>query len=92
MSVSQKIDVTVQIGKKGLTEALIKEIMHQLQKRKTVKIKLLRSSMQLDTRKGMQENVVKATESEMVADLGNIIVIQKKEKQIRSKSQASNKR
>ncbi|MFH1510647.1 MAG: YhbY family RNA-binding protein [Candidatus Woesearchaeota archaeon] len=83
MTISQKLGVTVQIGKKGITEEALKEITRQLQKRKTVKIKLLKSSLGRETRQAMKDRIVQSTGSLMTADVGNILVIAKKEKQIK---------
>lgn len=41
---AQKLDVTLQVGKNGITQATIDELALQLKKKKLVKVRLLKSA------------------------------------------------
>jgi RNA-binding protein YhbY len=74
------IPVTVQVGKFGVSETLIIEIIKQLKNRKTIKIKLLKSSLDHAPRKELIDKIINFTNSELVSIVGNVAVIRRKGK------------
>jgi len=60
------LKATVQVGKSGLTETIVKEINEQLEKRELVKVKMLQS---MGPSKSWKEDVMK-----MVGRLGATLV------------------
>ncbi len=74
-------DVTVWVGKKGLTESIINEIKKQLENRKVVKIRVLKNALIGKSRKeGMIEIAKKLIEKGLyVVDIrGYTILVSKK--------------
>ena len=71
----RNLPVTLQIGKRGVTEGLLKEIDLQLKKRRFVKIKLLRSFAEEVGRKEAAEDLAQKTQSIIVAFKGFILVL-----------------
>ena len=69
---------TIQIGKAGLTESTINEITKQLKKRRTIKIKLLKSFMQDNHIKEVIDLLLEKTSSIMILKRGHTITLQKK--------------
>ena len=69
----------LRIGKNGITENQIKEIKKLLQKKKLVKIKLLKSFIEptKKKRKEIARDLAKKTDSELVDLTGFVIVLYK---------------
>ncbi len=77
-AVAHIIQPTVQIGKSGLTASLIKEIKHQLNKNKIVKIKLLKSFFGEKDKKQEANKIAEFTNSHLIEVKGNTVVLKKK--------------
>lgn len=73
---AQKLNPTVQIGKGGITEAVLNGIDLVLEKRELIKIKLLPNSL-LDTQTAMQE-ICEGLGAEPVQQIGSIVVVYKR--------------
>ena len=73
---AQRLDPIVQIGKGGITNAVIESVGLVLDKRELVKIKLLQNSF-LDTESAMQ-SFCDSLNADPVQQIGSIIVIYKK--------------
>jgi RNA-binding protein YhbY len=76
---SQSIDVSVRIGKDGVTEALISELNIQLKKRGLVKVKANKSaSSDRDHRNSIFSIIADRSKSTIVFQRGNVAVFWKK--------------
>jgi len=75
---AKSIQPILRIGKSGLTENVIKEIKRQLKKRNLIKIKLLKSAAQRDSRKKFAKELAQRTDSELIQQVGFVIVLKKK--------------
>ena len=69
------IPVTLQVGKSGITEALIEELKEQIRVKRVVKVKMLRSS---GDRKVVAAELAEKTESELVEVRGFTVVLKRK--------------
>ena len=77
---AKSLPVTIQIGKKGITENLIKEIKKQLKKKKTIKVKLLKPFLEDKPKKFRKEaaqTLAKETNSKLIDQVGFVIVLHK---------------
>ena len=86
------LDPILQIGKAGVSEAVVEEIVRQLKKRKLVKLKLLRSALEGGGRKDLGTDLAEKTRSALVEVRGNTVVLWKgkrKAKPAPSKAAAS---
>ena len=71
----RNIPITLQIGKAGMSEPVLLELEKQLEKRKFVKVRLLRSFLgQIDKEKACEE-LAERTKSLLIARTGFIIVL-----------------
>ena len=68
----------VRIGKSGLTQSMVEEISKNLRKRKLIKIKLLPASFGKGEKEALIGSIVKATQSELIETVGNVIVLYKR--------------
>ncbi len=66
---------TLQIGKKGVTEEVIKEAKTQLKIKEYIKVKMLKN-MKEDKNKAIQQ-LLKQTKAELVDKRGNVFIIKK---------------
>jgi RNA-binding protein len=78
-SLANTMDSTLQIGKNGITENLIKQVDEDLESKELIKINLLNNSM-LDT-KDVARELTEKTNSEFVQNIGNKIVIYRESKE-----------
>ena len=63
------------IGKNGITDGLINELKYLLKRKKLVKIKLLRGFLEENDKKEVVDELVTKTDSELVEQVGFIIVL-----------------
>ena len=80
---SHHLDPTVWIGKNGITENVIKEILSTLESHELIKIKMLHSD-----KENFEKNVEKisaVTNAELINSIGNVITIYKKNTEISNK-------
>lgn len=73
-----EMEATVRIGKSGLTEGIIKEIIKQLDRKKTVKIKCLKSFIADKDKKEVAEELARKTNSELTSRIGFTVVLHKR--------------
>ncbi|MBI2549466.1 YhbY family RNA-binding protein [Candidatus Woesearchaeota archaeon] len=74
------LEPTVRIGKQGITQAQISEMIKQLRKRHLIKIKLLQSFIEGKSREEkhqIMEQLRNVTKSTLVMQTGNSIVLQR---------------
>lgn len=72
------LPVTMQIGKSGCTDAVLKELQLQLKTRKIVKVKLLKSALSQKQKKEMIEEIVQKTKAKLLHNVGFIIILEKR--------------
>jgi len=73
-----KLTVSIQLGKNGLDETQIAEIINQLKKKKLIKVKMLKSFVEGKSRKELIKNILNRTDSELVYNTGFVIGLRKK--------------
>jgi RNA-binding protein len=71
---------TMWIGKNGITDAVIKELIKQLEKNEVVKIKLLESVLKKNSTLELAEQLTKTTESILIEIRGNNLILFRKHK------------
>ena len=74
------IKPTVQVGKSGLTDAIVKEIDEQLEKREFIKVKMLQS---MGPSKGWKEDLLEIVEklkAELIEIKGGTVLLYRKGK------------
>ena len=72
---SDEIDISVRIGRSGITEAVLGELSEQLDKRRLVKVKANRGAVQgSGERAELFEGLAAATNSRLVFQRGNVAV------------------
>ncbi len=69
---------TVWIGKNSVSQELLKEIEKQLEKRKMVKIKILKSALQGDKAKQIASRIAEQTEASLVEVRGHTFMLYKR--------------
>ena len=74
---SAELKPTVFIGKNGITEPVISEVKQQLNARKVIKVKVLRSAKEEMDRKGIAEGVADSSGANLVELRGNTFVLSK---------------
>lgn len=75
-SKAKNLEPIIRLGKNGLTENFIKEIKELLKQRKLIKIKMLKSTLNVD-KKEITKKIVDNTNSELIEAVGNIVVLYK---------------
>lgn len=65
----------LRLGKKGITDNVIKEIGEQLEKRYMIKIKFLQSFMDNYNRRTIGENISQRTDSRVILQVGGVLVL-----------------
>jgi len=71
---------TIWIGKNGASEESLKEIEKQLEKKKMVKIKILKSALEEDEAKEIASRIAEQTEASLVEVRGHIFMLYKRRK------------
>ncbi|MBI4439564.1 YhbY family RNA-binding protein [Candidatus Woesearchaeota archaeon] len=71
------LEPMLRIGKNGLSDAMIKEIRSQLDKKVLIKIKLLKSYASGKSSRELALQISKRVDAVLVESVGNIIVLQK---------------
>lgn len=68
---------TVRIGKKGVTEAQIREISKHLDARRKVKVKVLKSALLEDTVENIAQKISSKTDSKIIQIIGHTFTLYK---------------
>ena len=71
------LEPVIRIGKNGLTESTIKEIKKQLNKKKLIKIKLLRAFISDKNKKEVAKEIAQKTNSQLIDLVGFVVVLHK---------------
>ncbi len=66
------------IGKSGVTDSLIEELLRQLKQNKLVKVKILKSALEDMDRKTIAEELAKRTGSKLIEIRGSSTVLYRK--------------
>ncbi|MBI2655108.1 YhbY family RNA-binding protein [Candidatus Woesearchaeota archaeon] len=77
-SKAKTLEPIVRIGKSGLSNSIIGEVNKNLAKRKLIKIKLLKSSLEGKEKGLMARELSEKTDSEIIEIVGNTVVLHKK--------------
>jgi len=72
------LEPLVRIGKNGLTESSLLHIKKLVDKRKLVKVKLLKSFLEANDRKAAAGLLAKGTGAELVDQVGFVVVLYKR--------------
>lgn len=68
----------IQIGKNGLTESVVQQIIRLIKKRKLVKIKFLKSFLESNNKKEAAKKLAEMTNSEIVYQTGFVVALYKR--------------
>jgi len=74
---AKTLEPVIRIGKNGLTENTIKEIKKQLNKKKLIKVKLLRAFVKGKDKKLIANKIAEETNSKLIDMVGFVIVLYK---------------
>ena len=74
---------TIRIGKKGVTDEQLKEILKQLEARETVKIKVLRSALANETVENIAKRISTETGSKIIQVIGHTFTLFKPKRKSR---------
>jgi len=74
---AKTLEPVIRIGKNGLTENTIKEIKKQLNKKKLIKVKLLKAFVKGKDKKLVANNIAEETNSKLIDMVGFVIVLYK---------------
>ena len=72
------IEPIVRIGKSGLSDTVVGEIKKQVQQKKLIKVKMLRSFVGTGDKKALARELAEKTGSILVHSVGLIVVLAKK--------------
>ena len=72
-----ELKTTIQVGKGGVTEGVIREIKEQIEKRKVVKIKFMKNTAREDFKRRAEE-LAEKTGTELVEVRGFTVVLKKR--------------
>lgn len=68
---------TLQIGKEGANEQMLREVERHLEEHEVVKVKMLRSVLKMEERNDLAERVARLTDSTLIEVRGNTFIIYK---------------
>ncbi|MBU4283613.1 MAG: YhbY family RNA-binding protein [Nanoarchaeota archaeon] len=74
---AKTLEPVIRIGKNGLTESTIKEIKKQLNKKKLIKVKLLRAFINNRNKREAAKEIAQKTNSQLIDLVGFVIVLWK---------------
>jgi len=74
---AKTLEPVIRIGKNGLTENTIKEIKKQLNKKKLIKVKLLRAFINDKDKKLVANKIAEETNSRIIDLVGFVVVLYK---------------
>lgn len=77
-SKAKSLDPMIRIGKNGLSPGAVEEIKKQLNKKRLIKIKILRAALKEQGRKELAKELAEKTGSEIIEQVGLIVVLNKK--------------
>lgn len=72
---AQQLDVGATIGKQGINEGSVEELRRQLESQRLLKVRLLASAREGQTRDALAQELAERTGSELVEVRGNTVVL-----------------
>jgi RNA-binding protein len=76
--IARAMKPTIQVGKNGINDSLIAEVVKQVKKKSIIKIKFLKNFSEINDVKQSFEYIVQQTKTHLVYNIGNTLVISKK--------------
>ncbi|MBU1204999.1 MAG: YhbY family RNA-binding protein [Nanoarchaeota archaeon] len=74
---AKTLEPVIRIGKNGLTESTIREIKKQLNKKKLIKVKLLKAFINNRNKREVAKEIAQKTNSQLIDLVGFVIVLWK---------------
>lgn len=74
---AHELEVSMQIGKSGITDTVVEQIIKQIKKRKVIKVKFLASAVE-GNKEELFEELAEKTNTELIHKIGFTIVLKKK--------------
>jgi RNA-binding protein len=74
---AKTLEPVIRIGKNGLTENTIKEIKKQLNKKKLIKVKLLKAFVKGKDKKLVANKIAEETNSKVIDLVGFVVILYK---------------
>jgi RNA-binding protein len=74
---TEEPEVSLHVGKQGLTDMVVGELRGQLKKRGVVKVRLLRSAKEASDRKGFFETLARRAGARLVKVVGYVAVYER---------------
>lgn len=74
---AKTLEPVIRIGKNGFTENTIKEIKKQLNKKKLIKVKLLRAFINSRNKREVAKEIAQKTNSQLINLVGFVVVLYK---------------
>ena len=68
---------TIWVGKDGVTQRTMDEVARQLEKREMVKVKILKSALEMEQAKDLASKIAEQTESTLVEVRGHTLILYK---------------
>ena len=75
---SAQLTPLLNIGKNGVSDSLIEELLRQIKRNKLVKVKILKSALEDMDRKAIAEELAKRTGSQLIEIRGSSAVLYRK--------------
>ncbi len=75
---SAQLTPLLNIGKNGVSDSLIEELLRQIKRNKLVKVKILKSALEDMDRKAIAEELAKRTGSQLIDIRGSSAVLYRK--------------
>ncbi len=72
---ARALEAVIRIGKNGLTESAIDELIFQLKKDRLIKVKLLKPFLEGKDRKSLGKEMVEKTGAVLVQQVGFVVVL-----------------
>ena len=74
------LEPVVRIGKQGITDSVIEEIVKQLKRKKLIKVKFLPNLAKKENKKELAQELAEKTNAILVEHVGFVVVLSKKTK------------
>jgi RNA-binding protein len=71
---------TIWVGKEGTTPQMVNEISRQLEKKETVKVKILKSALKDEEAKTVASKIAEQTDSTLIEVRGHTLILYKRRK------------
>ncbi|MBI4150322.1 YhbY family RNA-binding protein [Candidatus Woesearchaeota archaeon] len=72
---ARNLESIIRIGKNGLTDSVIAEIVSQLKKKRLIKLKLLKAFLEGKDKKETAKEIAEKTKSVLVQQVGFVVVL-----------------